>query len=206
MAMQVDLVRARITEGESYIVNSDNNVITIKIVSVVDVDNTRTIKYVVEDSSDHDLVPVGTVYTLNKLDKFDIKLELKAEYVKASVSREDLTRLEYEKQLYNYLVSLLLRSDKALDANLVITSLQEQGYYTKYPFQTAKKKINRICNSGKYGSAITSRGGWLSLDKSKLAKSVRQPTVISGKRQVSLKVVTQCIETLLKEFGFEVVD
>lgn len=202
--MIVDLVRGNVRKEDCFTIVDDNQKCEIQVISIADTDTHRVLKYVVKDSNDHDLIPLGAVYTMN-MDKTDTTQVLEGELSNRPLSLDDLSRLEYEKRVHTFISTLLVKHGNQ-QTDIVIAALKAQNFYALVPDKTVRKKINRICNSGRYGNALSAVGGWIALNKEKLASSVKKPSLLSTKKQVSSRVIAEAVTTILKELGYDIVD
>jgi hypothetical protein len=139
------------------------------------------------------------------MDKTDGSQVLEGELSNRPISLDDLSRIEYEKSVHTFISTLLVKHGNQ-KTDVVMAALKSQNFYALVPDKTLRKKINRICNSGRYGTALSAVGGWIALNKDKLASSIKKPSLLSTKKQVSSKVIAEAVTTILKELGYDIVD
>jgi hypothetical protein len=185
----IDLVRASINEGDVYKVEDAQSsaIHTIRITKVVDEGSIRELTWVIEESTDPDTLTYSTAYTV-KLNKDDYSATIPALFVRQKIDKN---------------VNQPKNSLKTTD---MLFALRKANYFEDQKDELAKKLIANIGNSNKFGFAITVRGGYVSLDRAKLANTVKRANVVGQKRNVSLSTISQAIKVILTELGYNVVE
>jgi hypothetical protein len=204
----IDLVRASINEGDVYKVEDAQSsaIHTIRITKVVDEGSIRELTWVIEESTDPDTLTYSTAYTV-KLNKDDYSATIPALFFRQKIDKNVIKSIEFQRNIYNFMISILLNQPKnSLKTTDMLFALRKANYFEDQKDELAKKLIANIGNSNKFGFAITVRGGYVSLDRAKLANTVKRANVVGQKRNVSLSTISQAIKVILTELGYNVVE